>query len=223
MNNVLVVAAHSDDEVLGCGGTIAKLTASGIKVSVMFMTNGVSARTIKNSSTASVARENHARKAASILGIDEVLQYSFPDNSMDSVPLLDVTKCIEQELSNLKPDTIFTHSLKDLNIDHQIVAQACITATRPQQGMPVKEIYGFEVNSSTEWSFSGPSFNPKYFVNISSFFQTKINALKVYKDEVRSAPHPRSAESIETLAKYRGFQAGYGYAEAFEIFRIIES
>ena len=222
MNNVLVVAAHSDDEVLGCGGTIAKLTASGIKVSVMFMTNGVGARCDGISAQAEHFRAENSRKAAAIMGVSQVKQLDFPDNAMDTVPLLEVSREIESLIDTSTPQIVFTHYLNDLNIDHSVVARATLTATRPIAGSPVKRIFGYEVNSSTEWFYGSSQFAPNYFVDISKNFSTKIKAMSAYKNELRTPPHPRSIEGIKALASLRGNAAGYEFAEAFYVYRMLE-
>jgi len=221
-NKVLIVAAHSDDEVLGCGGTIAKLAKQGNEVAVIFMTNGVSSRNEKDELIKIKERKLHSEHAAEILGISRIIQYDYPDNCMDTVPLLHVTKSIEEELREFQPEIVITHFANDLNIDHATVARATLTATRPLAGSSVKKVLGFEVNSSTEWAFDAPHFRPNYFVNISETFNMKIDAMRAYENELRARPHPRSLEGIEALASLRGNSSGYRYAEAFKIYRLTE-
>lgn len=221
-NNILVVAAHSDDEVLGCGGTIAKLANQGHKISVLFMTDGVSSRSETTKKSMIKKRKFNSERAADILGISKLTQLNFPDNRMDTIPLLQVTQAIEDEIVSFKPQTVFTHFLHDLNIDHSTVARATLTATRPSSKSTIKQVLGFEVNSSTEWSFGSPNFTPNYFVNIYRTFHKKTAAMRAYKDEVRTPPHPRSIEGIEALASLRGNASGFQYAEAFQIYRFIE-
>lgn len=222
-DNVLVVAAHSDDEVLGCGGTIAKLAGQGFNVAAVFMTDGVSSRDKKEKNGAAEKRKNCSERAAMILGISQIIQFDFPDNSMDKVPLLDLTKSIERVISDFKPTTVFTHFLHDLNIDHSIVARATLTATRPLPGTAVNKVIGFEVNSSTEWAFGSPQFSPNYFVNISENLDQKIDAMLAYEDELRDAPHSRSINNISALATFRGNASGFEHAEAFELYRFMEN
>ena len=221
-NKVLIVAAHSDDEVLGCGGTIAKLTKQGNEVAIIFMTNGVSSRNEKDELTKIQERKLHSEHAAEILGISQITQFDYPDNCMDTVPLLHVTQSIEEELLKFQPDIVITHFANDLNIDHSTVARATLTATRPLAGSSVKKVLGFEVSSSTEWAFDAPHFKPNYFVNISESFNLKIDAMRAYDSELRARPHPRSLEGIEALASLRGSASGYRYAEAFKIYRLME-
>ena len=199
-NKILVVAAHSDDEVLGCGGTIAKLAKQGNQVALIFMTNGVSSRSEKDELNKIQERKLHSERAAEILGISHIIRCDYPDNCMDTVPLLHVIQSIEEELRKFQPEIVITHFANDLNIDHSTVARATLTATRPLVGSSVKKVLGFEVNSSTEWAFDAPHFKPNYFVNISETFNLKIDAMLAYENELRVSPHPRSLEGIEALA-----------------------
>ena len=137
-NKVLIVAAHSDDEVLGCGGTIAKLAKQGNEVAVIFMTNGVSSRNEKDDLIKIQERKLHSEHAAKILGISQITQFDYPDNCMDTVPLLNVTQSIEDEIRKFQPEIVMTHFTNDLNIDHSTVARATLTATRPLAGSPIK-------------------------------------------------------------------------------------
>ena len=226
--NILVVAAHPDDEVLGCGASISKWSKNGHKVNILLMSEGITARDSKRNF--SLRKEeldkhkNKAKKAAKILGAKSVNFCNFPDNRMDSIDLLDVTKSIEKFVKTFKPQLIVTHNHSDLNIDHKITHEACITATRPQNKNSVKEILTFEVPSSTEWNFSLKQkniFNPNYFENVSGFLKKKIKALECYKSEMRKWPHPRSYKAIQHLAKWRGATIGVEEAEAFELVRKI--
>lgn len=222
MKNILVIAAHPDDEALGCGGTISRLVNEGRKVHLLCMTDGVSAR--ENVKVEDGIRRNDAlNESSEILGFESVQCFDLPDNKMDSISLLDVAQKIEQVIASIKPDTIFTHYMHDLNLDHEITARAVMTATRPQQGDQVKEIYMFEVPSSTEWFYGceTSNFKPNVFFDISNYFPNKIKSLKAYDEEMRTFPHPRSYEAIEALAKYRGAEVGVKTAEGFMLARKI--
>jgi LmbE family N-acetylglucosaminyl deacetylase len=219
---ILVIAAHADDEVLGCGGTIAKHSASGDAVYALFMTDGVAARTI-HSSDAVMERRTAAIEAAKILGLTESIQLDFPDNRMDSVPLLEIVKAVEGVVRRVQPDTVYTHHAGDLNIDHKITHQAAITACRPFPGSSVREIYAFEILSSTEWASPSPfCFLPTVYVDISDFVDIKKRALVAYSCEMHAAPHSRSIEHVCILGKHRGNCVGVAAAEAFEAIRIIK-
>ena len=220
---VLVIAAHPDDEVLGCGGTLAKLADQGKQVHVAFIADGVYSREGNSAAQQSelTNRRNAARQASNILGVTSVAFGDFPDNRLDTIALLDIIKPIEEMISKYQPDTIFTHHIGDVNIDHQRVHQAMIAACRPQSGHPVKTLLFFEVPSSTEWQppESAPAFMPNWFVDISSTLERKLTALDAYAEELRPWPHPRSRQGVEYLARWRGAAIGANAAEAFTLGR----
>ncbi|MGC8451588.1 MAG: PIG-L deacetylase family protein [Cylindrospermopsis raciborskii] len=216
VKSILVIAAHPDDEVLGCGGTIACYTAQDIPVRVIFLADGISSREASDMAELE-SRHLAARKAAECLGISEVSFGEFPDNQLDTVPLLSIVKRIEQAIANYQPDTIFTHHIGDVNIDHQRVHQAVVTACRPQPHHPVKTLLFFEIPSSTEWQPPGsaPTFHPNWFMDISHTLAIKQQALEFYQQEMRPFPHPRSPEAVTALAQWRGATVGVAAAEAF--------
>lgn len=218
---VLVVAAHSDDEVFGCGGAIAKHIASGDKVHVVFMTNGVDSRNTPFKEAQE--RRKASQDVANILGISSTQQFEFPDNKMDTIALLDVVQLIEKVIDKLQPEIIYTHHVGDLNIDHQITHKAVITACRPQPEFCVKEIYAFEVLSSTEWQTPGVgSFCPNVFIDITDYIDIKKQVLKVYSEEMRQTPHSRSIINAIRLSALRGNSVGVEYAETFYLVRMIK-
>ena len=218
---IIVVAAHPDDEVLGCGGTIVKHVAQGDIVHSVFMSDGVNSRL--DSSKVKLNRRLKASKSVqSLLGISSTHYLNLPDNSMDSVPLLEIVQKLEPIINKIKPSVIYTHSYGDLNIDHQLTHAAVMTACRPIPDSTVREIYGFEVISSTEWSNPLKStFKPTLFIDITKHLSKKLNALKAYKQEMRDVPHSRSIKHIEILAQHRGYSVGVDMAEAFEVYRVI--
>lgn len=227
MNRLLVIAAHPDDEVLGCGGTVAKMVREGWEVFTLILGEGITSRDEKRDR---VKREKDIEilkkqsfEANHILGIKELFFCDFPDNSFDSIPILRIIKEIEKVKSAIKPNVIYTHHYGDLNIDHRIVYSAVLTASRPLKNQTVKEIYSFEVPSSTEWA--GPCkethFMQDTFIDISWSLEKKIEALKCYEKEIKPYPHPRSIKNIRSLASKRGSEAGLKFAEAFETIRKI--
>lgn len=219
MESVLIIAAHPDDEVLGCGGTIAKLAQKGFNVNVLFLADGESSRTdIENVGALILKRKKNAEAALKVLGCNSLSFLDLPDNRLDSLNLLDVTKKVENYIDTIKPFKIITHDAHDLNIDHQITHKAVATACRPQPGNCVRELLFFEVLSSTDWAFSN-FFEPNLFEDISKTLELKIEALSCYHDELREFPHPRSIEAIKSLASYRGAMSGFVAAEAFKIGR----
>jgi LmbE family N-acetylglucosaminyl deacetylase len=220
-NSVLIIAAHPDDEVLGCGGSIAKFSKEGIKVTVAFLADGESSRgNSKNYDDLILNRRQNAKKALNILGCNSIEFLDYPDNRLDSIDLLTIVKSVETLIDKYKPYTIFTHFQNDLNIDHQITHKAVMTACRPQPNFCVKKMFFFEVPSSTEWN-TGESFIPNYYIDITTTLNAKIKSLGHYKTEMRKYPHPRSIKAIENLAHYRGSSVGLKTAEAFIIGRII--
>ena len=162
--------------------------------------------------------QSDAKKAVKILGVNDVEFENFPDNEMDLVSNLEVTKKIESVLDRFKPELVFTHSPYDINIDHRMVYNSTLTATRPTQKTKVKTVYSFEVPSSTEWFFPS-QFSPNTFVDIEKELSFKLKSLKAYKNEIRNYPHPRSIEALESIAKKWGTVSGFKAAEAFYLVR----
>lgn len=223
-SNVLVVVAHPDDEVLGCGGTIARHVAGGDHVEVVFFTDGVGARFEDESSAfqaEQVIRNGSARRAAEILGIAPPACFGFPDNRLDGINLLDLVKAVERIGERFRPSIVYTHWAGDLNVDHRLVYQSVITAFRPMEGTTVTKIRAFETPSSTEWGDRTVTlaFQPNLFIAIDRFMDVKRCALEVYAQELRPFPHPRSQEAIEALACWRGAESGLKAAEAFVTIR----
>lgn len=222
---ILVIAAHPDDEILGCGGTIARLIQENYKVYTLILGEGLTARDEKRGENINQKEIKNLKKqmykANKILGVKNIFTYDLPDNRFDSIDLLDIVKIIEKVKNTVKPSIIFTHYEKDLNIDHQITYRAVITATRPLKDEVVKEIYSFENLSSTEWNYP-LSFSPDLFFDIKNTINLKLKAIKEYKSELREFSHPRSLVGIELNAKYWGMSVGLDYAEVFKIIRIIK-
>ncbi len=222
-STVVIFAAHPDDEVLGCGGTIAKLTQQGSRVHVVFLADGESSRDdIIGIDNLILQRKKNASDALKVLGCTSVDFLDCPDNRLDSLDLLDIVKKIEGFIKTYKPIKVFTHYAHDLNIDHQITHKAVVTACRPQPGFCVKELLFFEVPSSSEWGLF-KTFSPNYFEDISDTLSLKIDALNIYKNELQPFPHPRSIKAVESLAYYRGASSGCKAAEAFIIGRKVNS
>lgn len=221
---VLVVAAHPDDEVLGCGGTIARHVAEGDRVHVVFFTDGVGARHREKTGEDNAeiaARNESAKRAAEIFKIPRPVTLGFSDNRLDSVDLLDLVGAVEKIGRSIKPSIIYTHWAGDLNIDHRLVYQAVITAFRPMADSSVRKICAFEVPSSTEWGDKSVTmpFQPNMFVAIDKYQDVKREALDAYEQELRPFPHPRSHLALESLARWRGAESGMHAAEAFVVIR----
>lgn len=218
---VFVIAAHADDEALGCAGAIARHAASGDRVEIMFMTDGVGSRGAMDGATQE--RRAMALAAARVLGVSHTHFENFVDNEMDGTPLLNIVRSIEAFVAQRSPDVVYTHHLGDLNVDHRITASAVLTCFRPQPGRARPTILSFEVPSSTEWQApaSHLSFTPNWFEDISDFTDTKRRVLEVYAREMRPAPHARAIASVMALAQWRGASVGVAAAEAFVLLRRI--
>jgi LmbE family N-acetylglucosaminyl deacetylase len=218
MKKILVVAAHPDDEVLGCGGTVARLIKEGYAAYSLILGEGITSRdAIRDTGKREKelqALKAQAKKANQCLGIKELWMHDFPDNRFDTVALLDIIKVVEKHVNALKPDIVFTHAENDLNIDHRITFQAALTATRPKKGQSVRDLFCFEVPSSTDWTFT-KSFLPNVFYDISSTLKLKQKSLLHYASEMFAFPHPRSQQNIENMASRWGAVAGMRHAEAF--------
>jgi N-acetylglucosamine malate deacetylase 1 len=224
---ILVVAAHPDDEVLGCGGTVARWACEGHVVNMVILADGEGARAENEDQTIDLGiieqRIAIAREACNILGCESVDVLNMKDNRLDGMELLDIVKAIEIFIKKYEPHTVLTHHAGDVNIDHRIVHDAVIAACRPEPGHLVKELLFFEVPSSTEWRppSSSQYFMPNYFVDISQVLETKLDALRAYKNELRTFPHPRSLKAVEYLARWRGATVGVEAAESFIVGRKI--
>lgn len=218
--NILVAAAHPDDECLGCGATIAKLARDHAVTVAIFGLGGTS-RPDEREYVKKL--QGQAEDSARLLGA-KVHFYDFPDNQFDTVPLLEIAQRVETEIVSVRPEVIYTHHPDCLNIDHRRLFEAVLTATRPLVGCPVRELLAFEIPSSTEWAFGlGDGFRPNVFVDVTKTIEQKIAAMKCYFGEVCDAPHPRSPEILRVIARRWGSVCGCEYAEAFELIRRIGS
>ena len=222
---ILIVAAHPDDEVLGCFGTVARLIKQGYEAYTLILGEGKTSRDDQADAASKKNQIDHLQseiqKANDIIGVKQVFIESFPDNRFDSVALLDIIKVVSKVKERIKPDIIFTHYEHDLNIDHQLTYKAVITATRPMQDECVEQIYSFEVLSSTEYNYP-LSFAPDTYFDIADTIELKVQAMQAYGSELCKYPHPRSLQGIELNAKYQGMRIGKSYAEAFKSVRIIK-
>ena len=220
--NFLIIAAHPDDEILGCGATAAKLINNGYKGSLIIVSEGITSRDDQRN----LSKRNKelkklrqiCKKANNYLGISNINFLGLPDNRLDQIPLLQIIKLIEKIIDKNKPEIIFTHNSSDLNKDHQIVYEAAVTACRPLPKSSVKKILSFEVLSSTNWAAASDNkFEPNYFVEVDKFIKKKLKALNFYKSEMRKYPHARSLRAVKALSEYRGSSVGLNYAESFKL------
>lgn len=214
--SVLVVAAHPDDEALGCAGALSKHKAEGAAVTLLFLSDGEGARPIAAQQVH--ARAKMANEAAKLLSTNTPITLDYPDNKFDSEPLLKIVKSVECVISEVNPTLIYTHHPGDLNLDHRMAFQATLTACRPIENTIGVELRTFEVLSSTDWScnFTGSCFAPNTYVEVSKeHLNIKKRAIEIYQNEMRPIPHSRNLETVMALARLRGAEVGVEFAEAF--------
>lgn len=227
MKRVLIIAAHPDDDILGCAGLMSKYRDQ-VEFRVIFIAEGSSCRynfdELTESHVLKVINERNSfgAKALKFLGVLDYKFFNLPCGRLDQTPIIEINKIIESEIQDFLPDTIFTHSFEDTNNDHLIVHRATQMATRPGSRVLVEKVYTYEVLSSSEWRFTH-TFSPNYFESLSEKdVRNKWLALAEYETEIKEFPYPRSEEGIFTLAKYRGLQSASAYAEAFNLIRHIK-
>lgn len=222
---VLVVAAHPDDEVFGMGGTIAKLSSEGDEVHVLIVTDG-SKTQYKNHPEIDRIISNKKKEillANNILGTKEVHLGNLLDMKLDSIEHVEINRVIEDTISKIKPQVVYTHFYGDVNLDHRRVYESTLVACRPTPNQVVQELYCYRVPSSTEWApqITTNIFLPNTIVDVSKYLKQKHAAIKAYKTEIREYPHPRSLEHIEKLDVIAGLKSGIGPAEEFMLLRRI--
>ncbi len=210
---VLVIAAHPDDELLGCGGTIGLHTKVGDRVTAVIACEGESLRYGVNG----VGQNAHIREAAETLGIQDVRQLGFSDQRLDTITLTKIITPLERVVREVRPQTIYCQYGGDVNRDHEILFKACLVATRPTEEY-IGAVYAFDTASSTEWAYPR-SFVPDTWVDISETLELKLKALACYRSEVREYPHPRSIQALRFRANAWGNQACLDSAEVFMTIR----
>ena len=223
---ILVVVAHPDVEVLGCGGTLLKHSKEKSEIHLLFVFEGCSPR-YKNKQDPSLLKDIKKRERSAIQISKKIraksIKFMRHQNFLyEGDFLLDLTKKVYSIISRIKPNIIYTHSAKDLNKDHRICNEVVLTATRPIANFKLEKLITFEIPSSTEWNYGTlGNFAPNYFVNITNFFKKKLKLLKFYNYELRPSPHPRSLENLIAQAKLSGSICGFKYAEKFEAIKIL--
>lgn len=209
--NILIIAAHPDDEVLGMGGTIYRLGKEGHKIHLCIVTDGKCGLHDRHK-----IRKESAIKASKFLGIKSIDFLDFQDTKLDITPQIEINRKLEEIIKKNKPETVYTVPDNDFHKDHQKVLECTLVVTRPHSSN-VKAVYMYEMTESVKTGF-----NPNVFVNIEKEFEYKIKAFKMYKTEQQKFPFPRSLKGIESLAIQRGIESGLKKAEAFKLIRRIE-
>jgi len=217
MKKILVIAPHPDDEVLGCGGTIAKYSKKEGEVYLCVVTK---AYTPDWSEEFLKTRQKEIEKVNEILGIKKTYFLNFPTVKLDTIPQKELNDSILKIIKEIQPEVLYIPHQGDLNKDHRLVFEATLVAVRPTSG-PVKRILSYETLSETEGGSLIKIFVPNVYEDITNTFNIKIEAMKKYRSEIREYPHPRSLEIIEALAKKRGSESGFKLAEAFILIREI--
>jgi LmbE family N-acetylglucosaminyl deacetylase len=211
----LVIAAHPDDEVLGCGGTIALHTRRGERVVTLIMCESVSLRY----RDIHVDMEHQTRDAAAVLQVEDVLQFGFPDQALDTLTLTELIVRLEQVVSGVQPRVVYCQYGGDVNRDHQLLFKATLVATRPL-ARSIEAIYAYSTLSSTEWGYPR-TFNPDTWVDISATLDQKLAAMACYQSELQDFPHPRSLRAIKSKAEADGSACCLHAAEPFMTVRRI--
>lgn len=220
--NVLAVVAHPDDEILGCGATLLRLRNEGHRVFSVVLCSHADARVDRPDDLSRWAAES-----AAMVGIEESSLCEFPNIRFNTVPHIEMVKKIEEAIERFRPDWVFTHHPSDLNVDHRVCYEAtmaaCLLPQRLTRDLPVtmiRRIWLFEVMSSTDWApSSGPVFQPNAWIDVSSTFDRKLEALAHFRGAMKPFPHSRSIENVRHLAHVRGAQVGIELAEAFVVVR----
>jgi LmbE family N-acetylglucosaminyl deacetylase len=219
--NVLVIACHPDDEILGLGGTLARHAKAGDKVYPVVFVEGA---TVRYGGTEVESLESCCQKSCSRLGIEPPEFLRLPDQRLDTIPQIELNRYIEERIRRHQPEVIYGHHPGDVNRDHQVLSEATMVASRPKPGQVVKRLLTYQVPSSTEWipQIVGRVFMPNWFVDITDTVDQKLEAMACYKSETPPFPHPRSLEAIRTQGRYWGQSVGFEYAEAFMLLRNLQ-
>jgi LmbE family N-acetylglucosaminyl deacetylase len=223
-NRILVIAPHADDEIIGCGGTIAKAVNEGDEVYIIVVTNAnVGAPELFDKEAISNVR-GEALDAHSYLGVKETIFLDFPAPALNAFPEYKISIELSEIINKIKPNILYLPHPGDLHQDHKAIYRASLVSARPQYGYSILEIYCYETLSETEWApYQEKAFVPNYFNDVSDFFEQKLKAMQFYKSQIKNFPHTRSLETFEALAKYRGATVGVKRAESFIVERIVKN
>lgn len=219
MNKILIVSVHPDDEVLGCGGTILKHKAYGNKVYWLILTDVSIEHGFSPSRVSS--RSEEIRKVSEKFGFQGVFNLKLPTMRLDTLPIGEIVLGVSKVMTEVQPDIVYLVNRSDIHSDHKIAFQALLSCTKNFRYPYIRRVLSYECLSETEFAPPVPeaAFLPNVFVDISDYFDTKIEIMKVYESEVMEGPLPRSLSTIEALARFRGSQIGVKYAEAFMLIK----
>lgn len=219
--NVLVIAPHPDDEIIGVGGTIANRVDAGHNVYVCIVTKGCEPL-FSPESVEQVRTE--CRNADALLGVKDTFFLDFPAAMMEDIPRYKLNDAIVKLIQRVKPDEVYIPHRGDMQLDHKMTVDAAMVALRPKYDHVVKRVYAFETLSETGWDVpnSVNEFIPNVYENISESIEKKIAAMKIFKSQLAKFPNARSIGAIEALAKYRGSTVTVNAAEAFSLIREIK-
>lgn len=208
--NILILAAHPDDEVLGMGGTIKKLSKKN-NIFLVILTEGASSQ-YKDKKMIEV-RKQSCKKANQHLGVKDIFFLDYPDMKLDTIPNVEINKKLELIIKKTKPEIVYSPPSNDLNKDHQIVYESALVVTRPHKNS-VKELFCYEIPGLVK-----EPFKPNVYVDITKEFTSKIKAFNFYKSEIQDFPNPRSIKTLESLALVRGMESGLKMAESFQLIK----
>jgi len=219
-NRILVIAPHADDEIIGCGATIAKHIDDGDDVFIVIATNAAyGAPEFYTEDAVQIVRKE-ALNAHKLLGVKETLFLDFPAPALNAYPEYKISLKISSIIDKYKPSFLYIPHPGDIHQDHKAIYRASLVSARPQGNIKICNIYCYETLSETEWTpMQEKPFVPNHYVNVTDYFNKKIEAMNCYKSQIKDFPHTRSIESFESLAKFRGSTIGVHKAEAFEVER----
>lgn len=220
MSKILVIAPHPDDEVLGCGGTIAKHVSGGDEVCLCIITKAYPPEWSEDDIK---IRREEVLEVSEVLGIKNTYFLDLPTVKLDTIPQKELNEAIAQVMSEVRPEVVYIPHRGDVNKDHRLVFDAAIVATRPKTGSTINKVLSYETSSETEWAAPSvaSAFIPQLYVDISDKVEIKLKTLSAYKTELKEYPHPRSLETVSALARMRGSTIGVEAAEAFMVIREI--
>jgi len=222
MKKIIVISAHPDDEVLGVGGTLLKHVANGDEVYWLITTNVFEDQGFSKERIAS--RQLEIEKVAQIIGVTKTFKLDYPTMTLSSSTLLTMVPEISAVFSEIEPEIIYCLNRSDAHSDHRVTFDAVMSCTKSFRYPFIKQVLMYECISETEFApvLAEKVFLPNYFVDVSDYFDKKIQAMEIYRSEIGAHPFPRSLRNLEALATFRGASVGVEYAEAFQLLKYID-